>query len=51
MKHFFHHCGIQGYTRPNCFKLLALKRANSLCDQGNSRRIPRGNQAKGDNEG
>ena len=23
--HFCHHCGIQGHTRPNCFKLLALK--------------------------
>ena len=31
VKHFCHHCGVRGYTRPNCFKLQALKRANSLC--------------------
>ena len=27
-KHFCHHCGVQGHTRPNSFKLL--KRADSL---------------------
>ena len=27
VKHFCHHCGIHGHTRPNCFKLHALKRA------------------------
>ena len=26
-KHFCHHCGIQGHTRPNCHKLRALKNA------------------------
>ena len=51
VKHLCHHCGIQGHTRPNCFKLHALKRANSLYDQGNIRRMPRGKQAKGENEG
>ena len=51
VKHFYHHCGVQGLTRPNCFKLQALKRADSLCGQDNSRRIPKGNQAKGENEG
>ena len=24
-QHFYHHCGIQGHTRPNCHKLQALK--------------------------
>ena len=24
-KHFYHHCGLQGHTRPNCHKLRALK--------------------------
>ena len=24
-KHFCHHCGLQGHTRPNCHKLRALK--------------------------
>ena len=51
VKHFYHHCGIWGHTRPNCFKLQALKRVDSLRDQGNSRRMPRGNQPKGENEG
>ena len=51
VKHFCHHCGIQGYTRPNCFKLQAFKRANSLRGQDNSRRTPKGIQAKGENEG
>ena len=50
VKYFCHHCGIQGHTRPNCFKLHALKKANSLHDQGNTRRMLRGKQAKGENE-
>ena len=41
VKHFCHHCGIQGHTRPNCFKLHALKRDDSLHARGNERRIPR----------
>lgn len=51
MKHFCHHCGVRGHTRPNCFKLYAHKRANSLHDQESSRRMPRGKQAKGEDEG
>ena len=51
MKHFCHHCGVRGNIRPNCFKLQALKRADSLRRQDNSRRIPKGDQAKGENEG
>ena len=50
MKHLCHHCGVQGHTRPNCFKLQALKRADSLCIQDNSRRMPKGTKAKGENE-
>ena len=30
VKHVCHHCGIQGYTRPNCFKLHALKKTTSM---------------------
>ena len=26
-EHYCHHCGILGYTRPNCYKLQALKNA------------------------
>ena len=29
IEHFYHHCGSQGHTRPNCFKLQALKNADS----------------------
>ena len=28
-KHFCHHCGLQGHTRPNCHKLRALKNASA----------------------
>ena len=28
-QHFFHHCGIQGHTRPNCHKLQALKKSSA----------------------
>ena len=31
VKHLCHHCGIQGHTWPNCFKLHALKKADSMC--------------------
>ena len=42
VKHFYHHCGVQRHTRPNCFKLQELKRENSLHGQDNSRRMPKG---------
>ena len=51
VKHFCHHCGIHGHTRPNCFKFHALKRANSQHAQGNERRMPRAKQAKKENGG
>ena len=51
MKHVCHHCGVQGHTRPNCFKLHALKRADSMHGQESSKRRPREAQAKGDSEG
>ena len=28
-KKFFHHCRLQGHTRPNCYKLKALKNASA----------------------
>ena len=49
--HFCHHCGMRGHTRPNCFKLHALKRVDSMCGQDNARRMPKGTKAKGENEG
>ena len=51
VKHVCHHCGVQGHTRPNCFKLHALKKADSMRDQESSKRRPKGAQAKGDSKG
>ena len=33
-KHFCHHCGLQGHTRPNCHKLSALKNARDQRSRG-----------------
>ena len=33
-KHFCHHCGLQGHTRPNCHKLRALKNASDQSSRG-----------------
>ena len=46
VKHFCHHCGICGHTRPNCFKLHALKRADLRSAQGIEKGKPRGKQTK-----
>ena len=51
VKHFCYHCGMQWHIRPNCFKFQALKRADSLRGQDNSRRMPKQIQAKCENEG
>ena len=51
VKHLCHHCGAQGHATPNCFKLHALKKVDSMRGQESSRRRPKGAQAKGDSEG
>ena len=51
VKHLCHHCGAQGHKRPNCFKLHALKKADSMRGQESSKRRSKGAQAKGDSEG
>ena len=33
-KHFCHHCGLQGHTRPNCHKLRVLKNASDQRSRG-----------------
>jgi len=33
-KHLYHHCGIQGHTRPNCHKLKALENASAQRSRG-----------------
>ena len=48
--HFCHHCGMRGHTRPNCFKLHALKRDESMHGQESSKRRRREAQARGDSE-
>ena len=30
VKHLCHYCGVQGHTRPNCFKLHALKKVDYM---------------------
>ena len=34
IQHFYHHCGIQGHTRPNCHKLQALKNSSAQRSKG-----------------
>ena len=48
-KHFCHHCGIQGHTKPNCHKLRALKNASAQRSGGprNDKRNWTVEQAKG----
>ena len=50
VKHLCDHCGAQGHTRLNCFKLHVLKKANLMHGQETSRRRPKGAQAKGNSE-
>ena len=46
MKHLCYRCGVHGHIRPNCFKLHALKKVDSMRGQESSKRRP-----KGDSEG
>ena len=48
VKHFGHHYGIRGHTRPNCFKLHALKRTDQQNALGNDKVKPKGKQAEGE---
>ena len=48
VKHFCHHYGVQWHTRPNCFKLQALKTTDFVHGQDKSRRMPKGIHAKGE---
>ena len=45
--HFCHHCGIQGHTRPNCFKLWALKNGNYQRPSGQRKGKENFKQSKG----
>ena len=48
-KHFCHHCGLQGHTRPNCHKLRVLKNASAQRSRGprNDKRNRTTKQSKG----
>ena len=41
VKHLCHHCGAQGHTKSNCFKLHALKKADSMRGKEISKRRPK----------
>ena len=49
IKHFCHHCGLQGHTRPNCHKLRALKNTSDQRSGGprNDKRNSIVEQSKG----
>ena len=46
VQHFCHHYGIRGHTRPNCYKLHALKKADSQRLRGQGKGNWNGKQSK-----
>ena len=47
VQHFCHHCGVRGHTRPNCYKLHALKKADSQRLKRQGKGNWNANQSKG----
>ena len=47
VQHFCHHCGVRGHTRPNCYKLHALKKADSQRLKGQGKGNWNAKQSKG----
>ena len=47
-KHFCHHCGLQGHTKPNCHKLRALKNASDQRSRGPRRAVEQSRGRDGD---
>ena len=39
-QHFYHHCGIAGHTRPNCYKWLATQKSNSMIASSDQNQLP-----------
>ena len=39
-KHFCHHCGAVGHTRPNCYKWLATQKSNNMIASGDQNQLP-----------
>ena len=38
-KHLYHHCGIDGHTRPNCYKWLATQQSNVMIASGSQNQL------------
>ena len=47
VQHFCLHCGVRGNTRPNCYKLYALKKVDSQRLRGQGQRNWNAKQSKG----
>ena len=47
VQHICHHCGVRGHTRPNCYKLHALKKTNSQRIKGQGKGNWNSKQSKG----
>ena len=47
VQHFCHHCRVRGHTRPNCYKLHALKKADSQRLKGQGKGNWNAKQSKG----
>ena len=46
-QHYCHHCGSLGHTRPNCFKLQALKNVDSQRPRRQGKKFEKPKQSKG----
>ena len=38
-QHLYHHCGVAGHTRPNCYKWLATQQSNSMIASGSQNQL------------
>ena len=38
-QHLYHHCGVAGHTRPNCYKQLATQQSNGMIAFGNQNQL------------
>ena len=38
-QHLYHHCGVAGHTRPNCYKWLATQQSNNMIASGSQNQL------------
>ena len=38
-QHLYHHCGVAGHTRPNCYKWLATQQSNGMIASGSQNQL------------